>query len=358
MFYLIILAACLVLNSLPRNSIFRVQNSFFFASTFIILLVISALRTDIGTDYVNYVRLYNDIIHDSFVNSNVEVGFYLVVTLSNYISKEPQLMFMIMSLITLTALFSTKKMRGFLGVFGVICVMYLPSFSLIRQTAAVAFVLCAILSLIEGNKKQFLLYIGIGSCFHLSVLIILPFILLKRINLNPYLGLIILVCFYFLVVKVNVAELILGNPLFRKTKYGVYSDFTMFNQPTEIGSGLGVILKIIPSVIYLLCTVCFKNNNCNRDEINIISYLNYCYVIAVMLSVQIHIFNRLVDLFMFVPVITLLYIGQLSEKNKTILRTMLIIVLMINFTLMIFKNPSSNEGGLGIYPYKTILSVG
>ncbi|WP_446494287.1 EpsG family protein [Escherichia coli] len=151
----------------------------FFASTFIILLVISALRTDIGTDYVNYVRLYNDIIHDSFVNSNVEVGFYLVVTLSNYISKEPQLMFMIMSLITLTALFSTKKMRGFLGVFGVICVMYLPSFSLIRQTAAVAFVLCAILSLIEGNKKQFLLYIGIGSCFHLSALIILPFILLK-----------------------------------------------------------------------------------------------------------------------------------------------------------------------------------
>lgn len=90
---------------------FNIQSSkqLLFASTFIILLVISALRTDIGTDYVNYVRLYNDIIHDSFVNSNVEVGFYLVVTLSNYISKEPQLMFMIMSLITLTALFSTKK---------------------------------------------------------------------------------------------------------------------------------------------------------------------------------------------------------------------------------------------------------
>ncbi|MES0324113.1 hypothetical protein KDV87_25615, partial [Citrobacter sedlakii] len=166
--------------------------------------------------------------------------------------------------------------------------------------------------------------------------------------------------FYILVFRLNLANLILDNPLFRESKYGVYNNYGMFVKQTELGTGLGVILKLTPSLIYLFISNIYKDLiKKNPYDLNIINIINYCFIFSVMLSTQIHIFNRLVDLFIFVPLVTFIALGKINfnKSNIAMIRLVFAVPIIINFVLMIFKNPASAVGGLGIYPYQSIMGL-
>ncbi|BCG08838.1 EpsG family protein [Buttiauxella agrestis] len=358
MFYILILVTCAILNAVPNNPQYKYLRKFCFLTSIGILIIVASIRYEIGTDYVNYLKLFDEIKYNDFYNLNVEPLFYLIAKFIQLFSDDNQYIFAVMSFVTITTVFVKKEMRGFLGVVGFICIIYLPSFSIIRQITAVSFIITSVFYLFENKLNKSIALVLIASTIHASALLVLLFILFRKVKVNPLLGSVSLLIIYVIIMKFDAANIILNNSLFKSTKYGVYSDFAMFNQKTELGSGLGVLLKLLPSIIFIATSVLFKSyQKENAYKNNIICNFNYAYAIAVFLSLQIHIFNRLVDLFVFAPLLALMGVSTLStnRSNKIIITSVIILILIINYMLIIVKNPSSAFGGLGIYPYRSIL---
>ncbi|EFN7379213.1 hypothetical protein EJO65_26870, partial [Escherichia coli] len=75
-------------------------------------------------------------------------------------------------------------------------------------------------------------------------------------------------------------------------------------------------------------------------------------------SMKIHIFNRLADIFLFVNFMVTSYIINSLEKNviKQLSSMAIIIVFIVFYCRTIQANYNDDLGGIGISPYKTILS--
>ncbi|MES0303037.1 EpsG family protein, partial [Citrobacter sedlakii] len=131
MFYIFLLILCLIAIGIGYLLSNKLLLSFLFSSSLFLLFLISSLRYNIGTDYINYVKLYYDLNHVSFENANIELGFYLIVKLCHFLNTDVQLMFSLMAGIAICIFFSRHEMRTFWGMFAFICIIYLPSYSLI-----------------------------------------------------------------------------------------------------------------------------------------------------------------------------------------------------------------------------------
>lgn len=323
------------------------------------LFSLSALRWNIGTDYKNYVKQYFDINNAGYWDPKIEPLYYLLVRFTKLSVDNVQLLFASISLITILAYWCySKKQNMLLAIFCFYTVLYLPSYSLIRQALAVCIVIIASQYVIEGKNKKSIFMVFIAAGFHYSALLFIPFILLKKIKIKSLIGLSLLLALIFLTVYYNIPRIILNSSLLQSTKYGVYSN-NIFSNPTELGTGLGVIIKALPAIIFIVIADLFgwTNKESKKDKVYFLLWVNYAYLTAIILSLSVQIFNRLSDFFMFVPVITLCEIYNLikNKNNRFIIVGVIAMLLLINFILLIIKNPSSNLGGLGISPYQSIL---
>ncbi|MCS2150039.1 EpsG family protein [Scandinavium manionii] len=360
MLYIFLLLASLAFCSVQYVKSAKPLGIYFLYSTLFMLFLFSALRYGVGTDYKNYVKIYHEINSSIGTDANIEFAFYNIVKFCDYIGADVELMFAIMSAIIIIVFFSAREMRTIWGVFAFICILYLPSFSLIRQSAAIGFVCVASFAIINNRVKYAFALTVIGCLFHMSAILFILVILCRRIKIGIGLGFVTILTIYVLLSKFNLAQLVLDNEFFRESRYGVYSDSGMFAKQTEMGTGLGVLLKLLPSFIFLLLSRGYKrSDDKNIDALNILNCLNYIYIIAILFSIQIHIFNRVVDLFMFVPAVTFVSLNRLglTRDNEKIWRLIFSILIFLNFVLMIYSNPSTAFGGLGINPYQSILSA-
>lgn len=359
MFYIGVLIFSISINLISEIIKNKNLRSILLFITLFCLWIISSLRYDIGTDYVNYVKLFDEINSLVGTSASLEIGFKFIVEMCSYFDIGYQSMFALMAGITITVFFYSKKMQTLSGIFAFITIAYLPSFSLVRQVASIAFVCTSAFYLLEHNVKKSIVAMILGCLFHSSAILFIPFIIFRKIKVNPFFGIISLIVLYVIISKYNLAQLILDNPMFRETKYGAYSDYELFNQQTEMGTGLGVLLKILPSLMFILFSYTFRSYSDKQACYisGLICLFNYAYIIAIILSTQIHIFNRLADTFLYAPILAFVALNTLptSMHNIRFVKGLFVIAMALNFILTIYKNPSAATGGLGIYPYQTIL---
>ena len=161
-------------------------------------------------------------------------------------------------------------------------------------------------------------------------------------------------CAAFLVMLgTNVVEMIFSNSLFMESSYGRYVDGD-FAQETEIGTGLGVLSRmVLPVLVFLFVgqlrekdaeeetgreTDCINEDIVGLSERNwdtdvesedknklentgYISLICIAYVVAMYLASRVYIFNRLSDLFRFVPILCMgLFFSKIYFRlKKTVL---------------------------------------
>lgn len=360
MVYLAILIVC----SLATTLAYRVGGgvrALSFVFTFLVMWLMSSLRVDIGTDYANYITLYERITSGIYnYDFKIEPLYYVVSIVSDYFGGGTEMMFSLMAFITLLPIYLLKDKTYFsILLFAYICVLFLPSLSLIRQAAAVSFLIPAALSLINGAKKHALLLVIIASGFHYSALLFISFIFIREVKIIPIIGMSGVIFFWLIIDVVNLPQIILTSPLLQQTKYGVYAT-NMYNESTEMGSGLGVLLKMLPSFIFIFFASLFGWINKSSEVIGarLVILLNYVYILSAILSAKIRIFNRLSDFLLFVPIVTVVFLARNINLrgNKIIVVGVICLLLFVNFCLTIYTNRSEHGSGLGIYPYKWVLS--
>lgn len=356
MAYIILFFLMFILNIIGDLS--NRSKIFFSLTSTILLIAMASLRINIGTDYENYIQLYDVLTSHTYIyDFGIEPFFYLVNILSSYFEHGPMIMFFIMSVITVIPFFVlSRKYSTFVISIVFLTSIYLSSLSLVRQMAAASILLLSANYLLEGKIKKSLFFVMIASSFHYSSLLFIGFIIFRRFKISAVTGFMGILILYICINIINLPYMILTSPYLASTKYGAYAGSSFANE-TEFGSGLGVLLRIAPIIITIVMIYFERMNKRGRDadEINLVLLFNYAFIFATMLAMYVRIFNRLSDILAFVPIITLGVMSSKLKLNKFIFVGFFIFFMVMRYFVTVFNSPSSLHSGLGIYPYEWIL---
>ncbi|RAU32251.1 EpsG family protein [Pantoea sp. RIT413] len=346
--YILVLLFSAVFAFCYQNS--KSEFSFFFLLIiFLILWVPAAVRYGVGTDYYRYIRMVESV-RLGYVAT--EYGYYIINFIVMYLNASPQWVMVITSFIILLFSFmAIKKENAFFAFYIFVCLFYLPSMSLIRQAIGVAIIAWGVTQYVDGKKTICFLTIIIASFFHVSMLLMLPVYLVSimGIRVSLKLALPLLVCSFILS---NEIINILNIPFIQQSKYGFYLTSYFIEKP-ELGSGVGVFIKTFLPACYLFFA---KRLQISYKKNNILSWLSLAAVGANLISINIHIFSRVADVFIFVSFMVGPYIlsGFKSKVIKQSFVLFVIILLTAFYIRTVQVSINNDEGGIGISPYQTI----
>ena len=369
-FYFTILILSIICAYRIKLSKTEDEERFFRVILFGVLWIPAVLRYNIGTDYPHYVLIYK------FINDvdNMEIGFECLCRFLKWLGADSFWLFFVISTLTyLPFCFGTPRKVMIGCTFMFICAFYFQSYSLVRQALAVSLLLYASFRLLEGRGLRFLVFVLLASSFHKSALLVLPFYFIRKQAEKP----IVVVCLCgvagVMMLGANIVEAIFNNPIIASSSYGHYAD-SSFAQKTEMGTGLGVLSRMLLPVLTLFVVKQLKideSNDENKEEkenmetdeeeedkyenTGFISLMCIACIASMYLATRVHLFNRLGDLFRFVPILCM---GLVSASTQFPFKKIIMacFVCLYAFLLLVDLIVCSKAigFGLGVMPYKSI----
>lgn len=260
---------------------------------FLTIFIPAAIRFNIGTDYSNYVSIFNRIKQGSEIIQ--EIGWEWINQLVFKTKLDVQWIFVISSFLTYIMLFKTNKKDSCIVLIIYFLYLYTFSYNGVRNAISISFFWYSYICLTKNQKLRGFVFILIGSLFHSSGLIYLPlyfcmcFIPVSK-KTTIYLGIICFIVF----VKLNMATRILESSILGNFRYAAYLSRADDIAAVKIGSGLGILLRyFVTFLLYVLC----DEKKCSKNEFRGMSWLFLALVATDSLSIQIFIFRRLVMIF-------------------------------------------------------------
>jgi transmembrane protein EpsG len=284
-------------------------NRFLVFLTIAVLALVSGLRNNIGDTYF-YMHSYTITDFRMGFEFEGDFGFNLYQLLLQQVSKDPQILIFVTSVITilLIGLVLHKYSRMFeLSVYVFITGgMYITSMNGIRQFLASAIIFAASKYLFEGHWKKYFLLVLLASTIHTSALILLPIYFIVRRKAwtrGTLLGLLLAV---FIVLGFNEFSALLFNVI-QDTQYGVYQSFQ------EGGASvIRVVVYAIPLVVAFLGRAKLRKLNPNSDYIVNMAMLGLIFLI---ISTQNWIFARFSIYFGLYQVLLISWIVKLFREQ-------------------------------------------
>lgn len=337
------------------------KNHFSFLFLFLAFLLVflpSAIRYDIGTDYLSYVDIYEDL----FLLENYrfrEPLFYFSNVVLRSLGAHYQWVFVLFSFLFTFAVFKLYRVNNaWLLHFLFFSMLWLFSFNGIRQAIAISFCLVALFKFIEGRYFYFILVTLIASAFHQSAMfvLILGVVALLPIGWNlksrfvPYLFISVIIISY--VTVWTILPYIEAVLKILNLKYAIYfSDFRHLSE-RDAGSGLAALVKILFSIIFITKSRALLILNHNYWLLIILIFF---YGTSVAFASNIVIFGRMADIFSFAIVAGAYAIWNLPTEQK---KNKLLISFFLFFLLLTFSKDSLGKetyySNPKINPYQTI----
>ena len=312
---------------------------------FMVLFIPSAIRYNIGTDY----RSYIDDFYSLYGGDVNEVGFQALIVFLRYFDLPAHSLFICSAfLVQFPLLFLSKKNYSW-KIMLYILLLYLQSFSAVRNMISLSFVILLFDLLFQGKNLTALVVYPISLLFHISSFIFLPFFFLNKLQYNKIVFLVISL-FVLCISYFDVVFVILNNNLFFETRYAKYL-FGKFSSEPTFNTGYGMLLKILYTTVIFVYFVFYKNKNYS------ICYLFLFYLISLILATKVVIIARLVDVLSVSLIFAIpLCLASWCSKYKIIFRYLTILFYLVLFELFIKTNDGNSiTGDHGIYPYQTIL---
>lgn len=162
---------------------------FFVAVSLIIPILIGGFRYGVGTDYFNYINLYNNhtkLSFGEFIDNNGfgELLFFTLEKIAYTVFHDPRFIFIIS--VGLTVIFFYFGIKAYkLKYPGLVYLLYLMTIfpmtlNAVRQGVAVSLVFFASTFILKADKVKYILMIIIAGLFHISALLLLPVYFLGR----------------------------------------------------------------------------------------------------------------------------------------------------------------------------------
>lgn len=329
-----------------------------------IVFIPAAIRYNIGIDYRGYVAIYNAITENQ--SSYVEPGFKTLIQLVKSIFDNATGLFVITSALIYYLVFKAyPNKKAYIINYVFIGMFYLLSYTFIRSYIVLGFTLLAVMIYLQYKKYallKFFFLIILATLFHKSAIILLVLPLFQK-KLMPWLlkkyNLIILaLLMLILIFRFQLVDLIIYSPLIEMIGYSHYLTNEHYMKRVTLGSGLGVLFKII----ILLLPIIFAKQliNFNPRFSIIISSCIYAFI-ALSLGLTYFIFDRIQYLFFFAYFLSPYSVMIVADtsKHKLIIKMFTYIILLGIFILFqkeISSNQSSFCEGHRSSPYVTIFN--
>ena len=207
---------------------------------YFVLFIFIGLKYNVGTDSVNYLRIYNDIANTSGINLKYpEMSYYLINNFSAYLNGGMLLVYMFcgafFSLFTWLAAREFKINPCYFFAITMPFHLVMLGISGIRQGVAESIVIYALALLWNEKNIKFIVWIVLATTFHSSALFFASFALLK--NRKRWL---VSAMAIMLPVLLLVAE----------DSYGHYMEYDLFSQ--------GVVLRVGFLLVPLLAFIYYR----------------------------------------------------------------------------------------------------
>lgn len=310
------------------------------------LLIISAIRYDVGWDYI-----------DIYTNGFIMIGKgympyyfsekpfdYLVKIIYNLSNANPNVLFIVCSIITFIFLSLAIRDQSKNVVLSIIFLFmiryYFLTLNIVRQGIAMSILLYSLKYLKEKKYKRYILFVLLASCFHQLSLIYIPLIYVYNINFKKKKS-------YALILIYGLMVAVAFFLIMKYTKYGKYVN-SKFN-----GHQLLIHELILETVLLFMCFYNKKNINFNEGYEKIylmfllISFIVSSLAFVIPVADRITWYFYLTDIFL-IPI--------LINKTKNRKEKMLFLVVLFTITSITIYMQTAIGDSYSILPYKTIFN--
>ncbi|MDB5162508.1 MAG: epsG [Candidatus Saccharibacteria bacterium] len=324
----------------------------------LIPIIISALRFEVGTDYVSYVSMYNSLSNvalDQYfpqIFPKTEIGFYILIKLSDWITNSPVLVFSVSS--ALTVLFFYLGLRRFnvkhssLVYFLYLLIIFPTTFNGIRQGLAAAICFYAISYIISRKPLNYFLLIAFAGLFHNSALFLAPLYFLNIVikkNTRYMLAKIILTLGGVLVTL----SLALPHIFEFLSSLYIFDSYTQYLIPNNDGVDSNFYSKFLIVIIVIILS---KWSIPKNDK-----YKYYYFIVFAILEVLINTFgfSATIDrMSLYFSFFSIFLITSFTNIFKDPLGRSIMYFLIIMYGIVYFYLAYYVQGFADIFPYRFI----
>lgn len=328
----------------------KIGKVIFIAFTLCIPSILSAIRYGIGTDYFNYVRIFENV--NSGISTRSEPGYVLLNFIVGSLGGNIHHLFFIVSFMTIlfVYLFLNTYKEEFsigLGIFIYLILYYNISLNIVRQSLAVVIVLYAFKFIEKRKALKFYLFIGIAMLFHVSAIVILPFYYIYNnlANKSILLKLFIYIVIFIAIVNYQTFIEFIGINILRNPYYLHYA------QSEAVDMGIGLFIIYAPTV--MLGAIFYNKLNSINSNFKFYYFLLIIgFILRLLPYFGASSLERIADYFLVSQVwLVPFYYRTFNVKNYSVLfSNFLIIFYMIHWFYLVIV-----LGGAGTVPYTTIL---
>lgn len=358
LFYNLILVASTFFVYLYEKSTDKVVGKLMLFVSFLIIFLPAALRYNVGTDYWSYVEIFNRI--QSGEKTYVELGYAFINQFIIYLGLEVEWLFAFIAFLTYYLAYqSYPKKNAAIYHFLYITVFYLMTFTSLRSAITFSITLIALTNYTQTKKFiPYLIWTLIGAFFHKSILLILviPMLCMPIVQtlLKKYKIIILALLALCFILRFELITWILNSSIAEALGYKKYIGNALFTQKTQLGSGLGVILRAFPLVIVLMLSN--RILRYNKHYMPLIITCMLCLV-SIMFAASIDIFSRLEKVYY----VAYIFSAMIILSCTNIKYRHLIVMTILLSRLFLFENEirvskSSECAGARISPYVSLFN--
>ena len=304
-------------------------------SCFIVLMGLSGFRWDVGVDFMNYYVQFGDDLMNEMLLERIEIGNHAVkylLQLNGF--TDGRYWIWVMALITLFCVFYSISKYSTNYVFSIVlylCMGYFfYSLNGIRQHCAIAISMFSWQFMMENKPVLYTAVLLVASLFHTSVLIMLPFYLIRNHEFKKKM-LIVLCCLCMPLAFVGSAILPYIISLF--PKYAIYEDSSF---AVASGKILSYLRMIFPLFLFYMTMQVYDKLITDRQN-RVILNLSLCAMLwtilfpNVPLMVRIGYYMQLSYIF-FIPILC----RTLSKSNGKVFKIFTITYNLLFISLILF----------------------
>lgn len=337
--------------------------------------LVSAFRYNLGTDYAKrYVTAFNQTLKGQNI-SNLEIGFKLLIQVCIWISKTPDILFIVTSGIIISLIMYTIYSKSSNKILSVIIFFlggfFFASLNLVRQYIAISIILFGYRFLIKENRKYYLAYIAcvlLAMSMHSTSIVALILVVLSEKNLVSWKW-IIPCSILVLVLGENLMQLV--SFVIENTRFKTYLTGKWANgEISKIWIFENLIVYIFMYYIYIKNK---KLNKCNKEDtlfLNIqgLSLLVTCFGACHRQFLRIVLYFLIFQILSIPHFISKMPVNEIKEdiiklsKNKIKSTKIfehlqqIVSAIFIILLLRIFYSSNIQHNDNEVVPYKTVLN--
>ena len=367
MIYFIMLFISLLLAGLYVK---KEKKKIYAVLSFVPFFLVSALRYDVGTDYLyRYVPNYISIVNGMNVAS-LEPLFNLLIKVCVFFTKDYSLLFIITSAIIIGLIFKKIYKESKIVVLSIIIFFagsfFFQSMNLVRQYISIAIIFSSYKLLLSDKKSDHIIWffaIVVASLFHTISIAFLPmyFFRKRHISIKVFIVLLLFIIIFGGIIPELLVSFMKIVGLNEFTNFNKYEHYLLYK------GELPYATLISELIIYIYMVIMYNNfkkkTNFNEEKTKANFYLNCQSFVLLFTIMNIHIelFFRFAAIFAIFQILSIPYfyyqnkidgikIVRIYIKKGAIYLTTLIVGIM--FFRLIYSNIICRAEE--VFPYKTI----